>query len=80
MLEGESELDLALIGDWVTRERLTAGGLKERLQAARLAKVRGRDDDDHGPSGPSTHTPPDLSPYGRLGRSSGQEEVTHGAA
>ena len=33
LLEGEDSLDLALIGDWVTRERLTAGGLKERLMA-----------------------------------------------
>lgn len=79
LLEGEPELDLVLIADWVTRERLTAGGLKERLAAARLAKARGRDRDDDVPASPST-PPPDLSQYARLGRSSGQQEVTHGAA
>jgi transposase len=79
LLEGEPELDLVLIADWVTRERLTAGGLKERLAAARLAKARGRDRDDDIPAGPST-PPPDLSQYARLGRSSGHQEVTHGAA
>ncbi|EHQ53781.1 integrase catalytic subunit, partial [Ectothiorhodospira sp. PHS-1] len=79
LLEGEPELDLVLIADWVTRECLTAGGLKERLAAARLAKARGRDRDDEVPAGSST-SPPDLSQYARLGRSSGQQEVTHGAA
>lgn len=79
LLEGEAELDLALIGDWVTCERLTASGLKERLAAARLAKVRGRDRDGDAPAGPTT-PPPELSQYARLGRSSGQQEVTHGAA
>ncbi|WP_309675274.1 IS21 family transposase, partial [Billgrantia campisalis] len=79
LLEGEAELDLALIGDWVTRERLTAGGLKQRLAAARLAKARGRDRDDDAPASAGT-PPPDLTPYARLGRSSGQQEVTHGAA
>jgi len=78
LLEGEPELDRVLIGDWVTRERLTAGGLKERLAAARLAKARGRDCDADAPAGPVT-PPPDLSQYARLGRSSGQQEVTHGA-
>lgn len=70
---------LALIGDWVTRERLTAGGLKERLAAARLAKARGRDHDDDAPAVPGT-PPPELSQYARLGHSSGHQEVTHGAA
>ncbi|WNK20296.1 IS21 family transposase [Halomonas piscis] len=79
LLEGETELDLALIGDWVTRERLTAGGLKERLAAARLAKARGRDRDDDASASPHT-PPPDLSQYARLGRSSGHQGVTHGTA
>ncbi|WP_412928922.1 hypothetical protein [Halomonas sp.] len=57
LLESEAELDLALIGDWVTRERLTAGGLKERLAAARLAKARGRDGDSDTPAG-SRHVAP----------------------
>ena len=80
LLESETELDLALISDWVTRERLTAGGLKERLTAARLAKARGRDPVDDAPAGPVGTPPADLSQYARLGRSSGQQEVTHGAA
>ena len=79
VLEAEPELDLTLISDWVTRERLTAGGLKERLAAARLAKARGRDHEGDVPEGPNT-TPAELAQYGRLGRSSGQQEVTHGAA
>mgnify|MGYP000997828657 FL=1 len=79
VLEAEPQLDLALIADWVTRERLTAGGLKERLAAARLATARGRDHDDDAPAGPHT-TPAELAQYARLGHSSGQQEVTHGAA
>ena len=79
LLEAEDELDLDLIGEWTTRQRLTAGGLKERLAAVRLARVRGRDRDDDAPSEPGT-LPADLSQYGQLGRSSGQQEVTHGPA
>ena len=78
LLEAESELDLTLIADWVTRERLTAGGLKERLAATRQARARGRDTDEAVPTAGTT--PPDLTPYARLGRSSGQQEVTHGTA
>ncbi|MBY5943053.1 hypothetical protein KUW00_19430 [Halomonas sp. DP5N14-9] len=79
MLEAEAQLDLALIADWLTRERLTAGGVKERLAAARLAKARGWDHEGDVPEGPST-TPAELAQYGRLVRSSGHQEVTHGAA
>lgn len=79
LLEAEDVLDPVLIGDWVTRERLTAGCLKERLAAARLARERGRDRDDEAPADPGT-PPPDLSQYARLGRPGGHQEVTHGAA
>ncbi|AMD01837.1 IS21 family transposase [Halomonas chromatireducens] len=79
VLEGEPDLDLALVSDWVTRERLTARRLKERLAAARLAKARGRDHDADVPASPGT-TPAELAPYAQLGRSGCQQEVTHGAA
>ncbi len=79
VLEAEPQLDLTLIADWVTRERLTAGGLKERLAAARLATARGRDHDGDDAAGPCT-TPAELAQYARLGHSSGQQEVTHGTA
>ncbi|MCA1769616.1 MAG: IS21 family transposase [Halomonas sp.] len=78
LLEAEPELDRALIADWVTRERLTAGMLKERLEATRQARARGRDPDEAVPAAGTT--PPDLTPYARLGHSSGHQEVTHGAA
>ncbi len=78
LLEAEPDLDLPRIGEWATRERLTAGMLKERLEAARWAKARGRNPDEAVPV--AVTTPPDLTPYARLGRSSGQQEATHGAA
>ncbi|TLF51647.1 hypothetical protein FEI13_08240 [Halomonas urmiana] len=69
VLEAEPELDRALITGWVMRERLTAGMLKERLEATRQARARGRDPADAAPAAGSM--PSDLTPSARLGRSSG---------
>lgn len=78
VLEAEGTLDLEQIAEWTTREQLTAGRLKERLAAARQARLRGRAPDETAPLAGAEA--PDLAPYGRLGHSSGQQEVTHGAA
>lgn len=75
-LEAESALDRDQISGWAAREGLTAGKLKQWLQAANHASARGRDDEVN--SAPAT--PLDLSMYGQLDRSSGQPEVTHGPA
>lgn len=69
-------LDRNQIAGWAVREGLTAGKLKQWLQAAGHAKARGRDNGDDTPDA----TPLDLSMYSHLGHSSGQPEVTHGAA
>jgi hypothetical protein len=78
VLKAADRLDLDQIAQWAERDGLTAGKLKERLQAARLASARGRDPAAAPPAEPVA--PLDLTAYSRLGRSGGQQEVTHGAA
>lgn len=76
VLEAVPALDRDRIAGWAAREGLTAGKLKQWLQADGHAKARGRDDADEA----APCAPLDLSMYGQLGRPSGQPEVTHGPA
>lgn len=79
LLEAAPDLDLSQLETWVERDGLTAGRLKQRMDAARCAEQRGRDPGENAPA--AVHAAPlDLTAYARLGRPSGQPEVTHGNA
>lgn len=79
LLEAMPDQDLQPLADWVTREGFTTRTLKARLEAARQARARGRDASIEPPRSEES-APLDLTAYTDLVRSSGQPEVTHGAA
>ncbi|WP_280570936.1 IS21 family transposase [Chromohalobacter sp. 296-RDG] len=77
IIEAQDNRDLAQLETWLEREGVTAGLLKQRLEAARQARARGRATDDTVPPAAEAASL-DLTPYARLGRPAGQQEVTHG--
>jgi transposase len=79
LLDATETLDTELIDRLVEREHLTASTLKTYLQATERAVQRGRDPATPVPPPPTTGSAK-LNAYAGLVRSSGQPEVTHGAA